>query len=214
MTRLDDYNYQIEREVKTLFSISTTPSKKILVVATPRTASGYFCDLLQTHFSSNTIHEFFSPNLLSWLIPKLNTTIDEYISNLMRGEVFIAKCMLHHYAHWIKEGVDLTKYFDKIVYIRRDDSIAQARSSIIARKRSFWLTWSSEGWGADKARKENDIDDYTPSDEEIASELLILKDHLSWLSDMPIDLEFEFTYIIDDDHIDQIIKNCQRLFND
>lgn len=184
------------------------PATRIMIVSTPRTASTYFCGNMANHGLENLPAEFFSLKWGKQYMRDNSLSMTQYVSEIVKGEInFSVNVMLHHYQYWKMVGYDLTAHFNKFIYLYRDDEYAQAVSRAIARKTDFWSSYSATGWGASKARAENNIEEYTPLVAEIDYEIISLRHEKQALSDFTFDASYEFNDIIND----TIFNDCQSI---
>lgn len=139
-----------------LLQISTrrSPQKKILILATRRSGSTFFCNSLASTGTFGVPEEWLSPKVLM----DFNKESERKISNIRawwdhvqhtgisENGVFTCKLMVRQYAYWKRHGFNiLSTGWDRILWIKRNGFIEQALSLAKARM--------TDQWHADQAPK-------------------------------------------------------------
>ena len=104
---------------------------KVLILATPRTGSTYFSHRAGKLLNLNyTPQELFIPHRTMPYLKHFHLGFEEYLRELFCVDIFVTKCMIHHYNFWLCQGTDIFEYFDLACYLTRKDERAQAKSII------------------------------------------------------------------------------------
>jgi hypothetical protein len=132
---------------------------KVLILATPRTGSTYFSHCLGKLLNLNyTPEELFIPHRTMPYLKHFHFGFEEYLRELFCVNIFVTKCMIHHYNFWLCQGTDIFEYFDLVCYLTRKDERAQAKSIIISRETEIWKTETKRGhWSSRYVMREAGI---------------------------------------------------------
>lgn len=113
------------------------PSKKILVLSTPRSGSNLFCDSLEGTGKFGWPSEWLHPDMIrAYRIAKKRDglVLGDYLDFVVRRSttengVFSMKLHIGQYMHWKSRGFDpLSLGFDRVFYLWRKDLVSQAYS--------------------------------------------------------------------------------------
>lgn len=124
-----------------------SPHKKIAIISTPRSGSGYFCEKLTNTGVFGNLDEWFHPDIFKIFAKQENSQrvrftsyLNFIVSRTMSDNmVFSVNFHINQYMDWQSQGIDLLKIgFDKVFYVYRKDKIAQAYSLAKARKTGQW----------------------------------------------------------------------------
>ena len=127
-----------------------SPLRKIVVFSTPRSGSSFFCHSMAATGLFGHPDEWLNTRRLEAYrryrgAAKLD--LDEYYDYILRKStsdngVFTAKIHVDQYMFWKEKNIDVLKLkFDKIIYICRNDKIAQAYSYAKAKKTDQWASF-------------------------------------------------------------------------
>jgi LPS sulfotransferase NodH len=126
-----------------------TATRKVLILATPRSGSTYFCDMLTSTGMFGEPAEWLNPRGISNINKRSDVRIRDIASwwgHLQRtavsdNGVFSIKVMVRQYRYWLSQGFDvLSAGFDRVLYVRRNDFVAQAVSLAKARASDRWTS--------------------------------------------------------------------------
>lgn len=126
-----------------------TATRKILVLATPRSGSTLFCEQLASTGLFGEPAEYLSPLGIASFNRHSDTKITDirqWWRHLERtavsvNGVFTVKVMVRQYRYWLSKGFDLLSAgFDRVLYVRRNDFVAQAVSLAKARLTDNWTS--------------------------------------------------------------------------
>jgi hypothetical protein len=134
----------------------------VLILATPRTGSAYFCNMLVKRLKMEGLtnldlrfalgYEVFEPSRLYKFLDTVQLDFEEYFLEISQQEIFMVKCHLDHLLFWKKLGHNIFERFDLICYLERGDSMAQSKSHAIAAKTGCFTSrtgsLASDVWGS------------------------------------------------------------------
>ena len=158
--------------MQTIQRPKTKNKLSVLILATPRTGSAYFCGMLVkrlkmegiTDCGPHDIYEAFEWSKLSKFLDTFQLDFEEYFLEISQQEIFMAKCHLHHLLFWKKLGHNIFERFDLICYLERSDSMAQSKSHVIAAKTGCFtshtgsLANGSDVWGSKYVMEQEKIE--------------------------------------------------------
>lgn len=129
---------------------SEPASRRIAIISTPRCGSTWFCEMLGRTGSFGVPEE--------WLLPRMvrafmdfrglgSVNLFEYL-HYIEGRtttpngIFTVNFHIDQYLFWKSRGVDLFRLrFDKVIYLNRQDKVAQAYSYAKAQMTDQWRSY-------------------------------------------------------------------------
>lgn len=134
---------------KLLTAPPTAPAARcrIVIISTMRSGSRYFCSSLESTGRFGRPLEYFNPRLLDVLKRRLAGRLpppDEYLAMLAArtttpNGVFSVQLHVNHYVAIRQSGTDLLEgYFDRVLAVRRNDTLAQGLSYAKAMLTDRW----------------------------------------------------------------------------
>lgn len=124
-----------------------TPRCKIVIISTMRSGSRYFCSCLESTGRFGRPQEYFNPRFLDMLKQRLAGRLPppaEYLAMLAArtttpNGVFTVHLHVDHYTAIRQSGTDLLEgHFDRVLAVRRDDTLAQGLSYAKAMLSDRW----------------------------------------------------------------------------
>jgi LPS sulfotransferase NodH len=138
------------------------PTRKIAIIATPRSGSTYFCDMLsQTKVLGEPLEWFHNKFFFAYGKKFGHNTISlkEYINYIFKKStnesgIFSVKILVDQYLFFLnKKKFDLLSLnFDDIIFISRHDKVAQAYSLAKAMSGGQWMSFIQ---GSSKVNPDN-----------------------------------------------------------
>ena len=158
---------------------------KVLILATPRTGSTYFAHSVGKLLNLSYIPE---ESFLSRSGFDIISKGAFRASKLPNDDIFVTKCMIHHYNFWFDHGYDIFEYFDIVCYLTRKDARVQAKSLAICTKTGIFNTKSKNSqWGSKYVMEDAGIKIPNVTEEEIdkiiewnKKSIKLTSDYLGW----------------------------------
>lgn len=134
-------------ELLTAPPTAPAPRCRIVIISTMRSGSRYFCSSLESTGRFGRPLEYFNPRLLDVLKRRLVSPLpppDAYLAMLAArtttpNGVFTVHLHVDHYTAIRQSGTDLLEgYFDRVLAVRRDDTLAQGLSYAKAMLTDRW----------------------------------------------------------------------------